>query len=744
MAVIIVSNRLPVKVSKKGESYHFKRSEGGLATGLSSAADTSWRWIGWPGTFVQKEKEKNRLQDELAKQGLIPVFLSRSEIKDFYEGFSNETIWPNFHYFTQFSIYNKEYWESYQKVNQKYCNEILKYAKSGDTIWIHDYHLLLLPSLVRQKLKKCNIGFFLHIPFPSYEIFRQIPWHREILQGLIGADLIGFHTYDYLQYFLESLSRVLGLNHLGGSLEVDGRTIIADVFPMGINTEMFEKAAQSSKVKAFETKVRKSVGDQKIILAVDRLDYTKGITSRLKAFQQFLHSNPDQREKVSLIQILVPSRDSVKQYAELKEEINRIVGEINSDFGTLTWVPVFYFYRSFPFENLVGFYKLADIAMVTPLRDGMNLVAKEYVVSRGDQPGVLVLSLLAGAANELNEAIIVNPYDHNELVASIETALKIPDAEKKIRMKAMLTNVKRSDVNAWVKFFLKRLEFAGEKSKALKTRVLDRQVLDSIRKDYGKKKERLFFLDYDGTLTGFCNNPESAVPDKSLLRLIEKLASDRMNRIIIVSGRQKEQLENWFGELNVDLVAEHGCVIKRAGKWDDSNHVKDDWKNEIRDILNQFTEWTTGTFIEEKSFSLAWHYRQTENRLGMHRSRELINHLKHITAGKNLKILDGDRVIEIKNAEVNKGRACMSYLKGNTDDCFVFAAGDDWTDEDMFSVLNPRAFTVKVGSNVSLARYTVKSFKDIRSVLKSFVEPEPPKGRVSKPGALVRKGSPRK
>lgn len=720
MAVIIVSNRLPVKVSKKGEQYIFKRSEGGLATGLSSVAGSNWRWIGWPGTVIQKEKDKSKLRIELKKEGLIPVFLDRSEIKDFYEGFSNETIWPNFHYFTQYSIYNSEYWESYLSVNQKYCNEILKYAKPGDTIWIHDYHLLLLPSLVRQKLKRCSIGFFLHIPFPSYEIFRQIPWHKEILQGLIGADLIGFHTYDYLQYFLESLSRVLGLNHLGGSLEVDGRTIIADVFPMGVNTDMFEKASQSSKVKAFEEKVRRSIGNQKVILAVDRLDYTKGITSRLKAFQAFLSKHPQYREKVSLIQILVPSRDSVKQYQELKEEINRIVGEINSDFGSLNWNPVYYFYRSYSFENLVGFYKLADVAMVTPLRDGMNLVAKEYIISRGDKPGALVLSKLAGASNELTEAIIINPFDQDELIESIHTALSMSDAEKQERMKKMCINIRRSDVNGWVKLFLRRLEFASEKQKTLKARMVDKRVLDQIKKEYSGKKERLFFLDYDGTLTGFKDHPEEATPDRILVNLISKLSGNTSNKVVIVSGRKREQLEQWFGGLNIDMVAEHGCMVKREGNWVETEQVSNEWKQGIIGILQQFTEWTAETFIEEKTFSLAWHYRKADKRLGQHRSRELINHLKHITAGKNLKVLDGDMVIEVKNAEINKGRACLSFMKDYSPDCFVFAAGDDWTDEDMFSVLDKKAVTVKVGGNLSLARYTVKTYKEVRGLLKSL------------------------
>lgn len=722
MAVIIVSNRLPVKISRKGEKYIFKKSEGGLATGLSSVGDKNWKWIGWPGTIIDKEKDKANLTQELRKQGLIPVYLSRTEIKDFYEGFSNETIWPNFHYFTQFSIYNQAFWESYVKVNQKYCTEILKHARSGDTIWIHDYHLLLLPSLLRQKLKKCQIGFFLHIPFPSYEIFRQIPWHAEILHGLIGADLIGFHTYDYLQYFLDSLSRVLGLNHLGGTLEVDGRAIICDVFPMGINAEMFERAAMSSQVKAFEEKIRKSVGDQKMILSVDRLDYTKGITARLKAFQSFLGKYPEWREKVSLIQILVPSRDSVKQYADLKEEINRIVGEINSDYGTLNWVPVYYFYRSFTFENLVGFYRLADVAMVTPLRDGMNLVAKEYVISRGDQPGSLVLSLLAGASNELPEAIIINPYDHNELRDSIHFALSLPDNEKKERMKRMIANIKRSDVNTWVKFFLNRLDFAAEKQRALKTRLVDRHVIKEIRKEYGIKPDRIFFLDYDGTLTGFKDSPEKAVPDKTLLKLIEKLSNARENKVVIVSGRNREQLDKWFGKLDIDLVAEHGCVVKRQGAWSDLAEVADEWKADVVEVLKQFTDWTDGTFIEEKTHSLAWHYRKADSRLGLHRSRELINHLRHITAGKNLKVLDGERVVEVKNAEVNKGRACLSFLKDLPDKSFIFAAGDDWTDEDMFGVLGKNSVTVKVGSNVSLARYTVRSYKEVRGLLRILLD----------------------
>jgi trehalose 6-phosphate synthase/phosphatase len=329
-----------------------------------------------------------------------PVFLSSEEIEDFYEGFSNETLWPNFHYFNQYTVYKEELWLAYQRVNKKFAEILSEELEDDDTVWIHDYQLLLLPQLIRAISPNATIGFFLHIPFPSYESFRLLPWRRELLNGLLGADFLGFHTYDDMRHFLSSVNRLAGLGNSNGTIKVKNRLIKADALPMGIDYEKYATSAQDPETLAREARYRKSIGTVKLILSIDRLDYSKGIPQRLRAFELFLSKYPDFKEKVSLFMVVVPSRDSVSKYKQLKEEIDLLVGRINGQFSKLNWTPIHYFYRSFPLPALSAFYRISDVALVSPMRDGMNLVCKEYVASRLDKKGVLILSEMAGASKD--------------------------------------------------------------------------------------------------------------------------------------------------------------------------------------------------------------------------------------------------------------------------------------------------------------------------------------------------------
>src|SRR5690606_29587505 len=360
---IIVSNRLPVSVNKTNKGYEFKPSAGGLATGLGcifSKKDNLW--IGWPGGEIKEPEEKKTIKQGLQEKKMIPVFLTQQEIEYFYEGFSNETIWPAFHYFCQYISYKDSYWEAYVKVNKKFCEAIIAAAGPDDIIWVHDYHLLLLPQLLKEKLPNATIAFFQHIPFPSYEIFRMIPWREELLGGMCGADLIGFHTYDDMRHFMSSVSRILGFSHESGYIRADKHLINVDSFPMGIDYDKYEASAKSTETQKIIIRYRETLGNRKLLLSIDRLDYSKGILQRLRAFDRFLQDNPDQRENVSMIMIVVPSREQVKEYRELKEEIDTLVGRINSHYSSFKWVPVHYFYRSFPLAELSAFYCLADVA----------------------------------------------------------------------------------------------------------------------------------------------------------------------------------------------------------------------------------------------------------------------------------------------------------------------------------------------------------------------------------------------
>lgn len=721
--IIIVSNRLPVKIIREDDSFYYVPSEGGLATGLSSIyKEGNNLWVGWPGQNVKKEEEKIQITKDLKSENMAPVFLSKKLIENFYEGFSNDTIWPIFHYFLQFANFDQHLFDAYVEANKIFCDAVLNVAEDGDTIWIHDYQLLLLPQMVREKLPNAGIGFFQHIPFPSYEVFRMMPWRKKILRGMLGADLIGFHTYDDMRHFLSSVSRLVGIPNSRGRIESANRITEVDSFPMGIDYNKYAITAASPKTIDQEIKYRASLGNQKLMVSVDRLDYSKGLPKRLEAFEMFLDKYPEYEEKVSIIMIVVPSRDNVGQYKDLKEEVDLLVGRINGKFGKLNWTPIHYFYRSFAPESLSAFYRMAHVALVTPMRDGMNLVCKEFIASRLDKTGVLILSEMAGASKELSDAILVNPNNNEQMVDAIYQALTMPEEEQIMHISIMQETLKRYNINHWVKMFTDRLAHIIEVQKSMATKNLDEQAGKSIAEEFGKAKNRMMFLDYDGTLTGFQPDPQAAKPDQFLLNLLNKLTKNPKNRVVIISGRDRETLDKWLGHMPIDIIAEHGVWLKEKNSdWDPITKLKSDWKNEFRPMIDTYVNRTPGSFIEEKDHSLVWHFRKVETGLGELRSRELTSHLKYLSTGKNLQVLEGDMVVEVKNADVNKGRAAQKWINTYEND-IALAIGDDWTDEDTFKAMPKNAVTIKVGSTSSAANYNIPSFKEVRAFLTALAD----------------------
>lgn len=719
---IIISNRLPITIKKEGEELLFSPSSGGLATALGSIYKKGDNiWMGWPGMFLDDEKEKAEVEKGLHNEHMRPVYLTEEDIKDYYEGFSNSTIWPLFHYFTQYTEYKESLWEAYQRVNRIFCKELLKYAKPGDVIWVHDYQLMLLPEMIREELPDASIGYFNHIPFPSYEIFRLLPWRQQILKGLLGADMIGFHTYDDMRHFLSAVSRIEGLDHEMGHLKTNDRIITVDALPMGIDYDKFANAAISKETHREVKGFYGSLSTDKLILSIDRLDYSKGIPQRLVAFDEFLKKYPEFQGKVSLILLVVPSREHVEQYRQLKEELDLLVGRINGNHGLLNWTPIHYFYRSLPFHKLSALYSMADLALVTPLRDGMNLVCKEFIASKLDKTGVLILSEMAGSAKELSEALIVNPHDQNQLIETIHYGLTMPEDEQVRRNTEMQAKLKRYNIHQWVDVFMSRLHYTKEQQQKMSARHISTKEYKGIVDKYKSSKKRLLLLDYDGTLRPFTTLPSAAKPDKELLEIMDKLVSDERNHIVVISGRDRHALTNWLGHLDIEFVAEHGVWLREKQQdWHMIDDLVTSWKEEIRPILELYVNRTPGSLIEEKDFSLVWHFRKTEAGLGDLRARELISNLQYLTNNMDIQILEGNKVVEIKNSGVNKGKAAMKWLnKENWD--FIFAAGDDWTDEDTFRVLPEEAYSIKVGLSSSEAKYNVKSADNIRNILKEFI-----------------------
>ena len=717
--LVVVSNRLPINVSKRKGKLHFQPSVGGLATGVKSFYKSfNSIWVGWPGIFKENLKDEERVSVEkyLMCENCHPIWLSKHDVENYYYGFSNRTLWPLFHYFPTYAVYETRFWKSYVKINQLFADEVAKLLKPGDIVWVHDYHLILVPKFIRDKIPDATIGFFLHIPFPSFEIFRLLPWRKELLEGILGADLIGFHTYDYAKHFIESVRYILNYEDSLNYIFTQDRVIRVDVFPMGIDYEEFANAALTPNVQKEVTRVRNKLKTEKIILSVDRLDYSKGIIQKLEAYEKFLDKRPDFRERVTLVLVVVPSRIRVKHYTSLKKKIDEVVGRINGKFGTINWMPIWYLYKSLPFHRLIALYRAADVLLITSLRDGMNLVAKEFTVV--NDAGVLILSEMTGAAKELCEALIINPNNISDIVNSIEMALTMENEEKMKRNKNMRERLKRYDVIRWAHDFIERLLQIKKKQKEMITKKLSTEAEEKLIKDYINNKKRLLLLDYDGTLIPFFRRPEEAKPDEELLELLKQLSRD--NCLVIVSGRDKGTLDRWFGHLNLGLIAEHGFWIKDEGKWQLIEPLSNEWKAEVRPVLQLYVDRTPGSFLEEKDFSLVWHYRNVEPELAKIRVNELKEALLTFATNYNLEVLEGNKVIEIKNSGINKGVAASHWLSKEDWD-FILAIGDDWTDEYLFTALPEKSYTIKIGATPSRARYHLKSVSDVRRLLKKMI-----------------------
>jgi trehalose 6-phosphate synthase/phosphatase len=724
--LIIISNRLPFTLRQQGSSLEFTPSSGGLVTALAAHLERRRRddasfesiWVGWPGSEISRELEP-RARALLAEHHAHPVFLSAREADEFYYGFCNRTLWPLFHYFPSYVDYDPRYWESYVRVNREFCDTVAGLLAPGDTIWIHDYHLLLLPELLRNVHPEATIGFFLHTPFPSYELFRLLPtaWKEELLGGLLGADLVGFHVHEYTQHFLHCALRILGREHHLGNLVVGDQVRRVDTFPLGVDFENFTKAAQSPAVTARRAELERELGARKIVLSVDRLDYSKGLANRLHGYERFLAHHRDWHGKVSFVMLVVPSRVEVPQYKQMRHELDEIVGHINGRFGSLDWTPIVYQVRSVPFEELVALYSLADVALITPLRDGMNLVAKEFLASKADDTGVLILSEMAGAAREMSEALLINPNHWGEIENALTAALAMPRAEQIRRNQPIRERLARYDAENWAKQFLSALTRVKEQQGRLATKQLGGELGERVVQRHRAAQRALLLLDYDGTLVPIAARPELAVPDTGLIDLLSRLAVQEKNRLFVISGRDRGSLAHWFGSLPMGLVAEHGAWLREPfGEWRLTRPLSSEWKERVAAILRLFVAQVAGSHVEEKEYSLAWHYRGAEPGLGTQRAKELIDELTQFTANLDLQIVEGKKVVEVRNAGVNKGLAGLELLKSQEPD-FVLALGDDYTDEDLFRRLPSSAVTVHVGSPFSSARYHLGRPADVRALL---------------------------
>jgi trehalose 6-phosphate synthase/phosphatase len=728
--LLLVSNRLPItaRIDDAGE-ITAGPSSGGLATGLWGPHERSGGlWIGWPGELQLDDAQREHLDDRLAQLRALPVYLTQDEINEYYENMANGVLWPLFHYLIDQLPNELGSWDVFRSVNEKFAQAVIEHYQDGDTIWVQDYHLVLVPAMLRRALPDARIGFFLHVPFPSSEVFSVLPWREEILLGLLGADLIGFHTPGYLRHFTTSLRRVLGIDIDVDRLVHDERQVRLGVFPMGVDTARWGRCGDSDDVQNEVASIREEAAGRQIIVGIDRLDYTKGIPRRLVAIDRLFDQHPELCDKVRVVQVTVPSREHVEQYAEFRRRIDELVGRINSAHATASWVPIHHLYRSISQDEVCALYRAADVMLVTPVRDGMNLVAKEFVASRTDEDGVLLLSEFAGAATELGEAIHINPFDQDRLAAAIYNALVMPEGERTARMRAMRARVLTHDVHRWAHSFLDALSRTEPHQRASRAPSSDAE-LERVTQAVRISANALLILDYDGTLVPFAPTPDAASPDPELLDLLQALAERPGTQVHVISGRTRGSIDRWLGRLPIGLHAEHGLWSRMAPgmPWRILRPVSQAWKEKVRPIMEHFVGTTRGTFIEEKTASLAWHYRLAEadftheTDFGEFQAKELRLLLGEMLSNAPVEVLAGNKVVEVRPQGVNKGMVVPVLLANAPEGSAILAIGDDRTDEDLFAALPDEAMSVHVGQAPSLARYRVGRPQDVRALLRALL-----------------------
>jgi trehalose 6-phosphate synthase/phosphatase len=724
--LLIVANRLPVTVRTTPDGVEVERSTGGLATGLTRPHEQSGGlWIGWSGAGDGLTAEQQtELGRQLAAQRLVAVPLTQDQVTRYYEGYSNGVLWPLFHYLLDQVPLQASDWDAYVQANEVFADVVAEQYRPGDLVWVHDYQLLLLPGMLRRRIPDARIGFFLHIPFPSEELFRTLPSRTQLLEGMLGADLVGFHTPTYLRHFAIALTDILGLTVDIDRVQLPGREVRLGVFPMGVDAAQFNSLALDPAVEA-EAEALRGDGSVRILVGVDRLDYTKGIPRRLLAFERMLETHPELREKVRLVQVAVPSRTGVEAYQDFRSLVDELVGRINGAFGTPRWVPVHYIFRGLSAADLVALYRAADVMLVTPLRDGMNLVAKEFIASRPDGDGVLVLSEFAGASWELPEALAVNPYDADGIAEVIFRALAMDREERRARLAPLRERVATFDVHRWVSEFIEQLERVTEPAaRAFSPTGGEAALREELARSLERNDELLLLLDYDGTLVPFTATPELARPDAALLSLLRTLATRPDTEVHIVSGRSREALEQWVGSLPIWLHAEHGFWSRQPGhaEWAPAADIHGAWREPVLAILRDITARTPGSLIEVKAVAIAWHYRLADLETGARRANELRIHLNQLLSNQPVEILAGNRVLEIRPYGVHKGRIIPPMSPEREARTTILALGDDRTDEDLFTSLPPDAISARVGPGATRARFRLESTGSVRALLKMLAD----------------------
>lgn len=717
--MIVVSNRLPVDYDEgPGGETRWKSSPGGLVTALEPvmrAADGAW--IGWTGVA-------DREFDPFEHDGIsiIPVPLTAAELEDYYEGFSNDTLWPLYHDVIAPPTYHRDWWEAYVRVNRRFAEAAARAASPGAVVWVQDYQLQLVPRMLRETRPDLVIGFFNHIPFPAYGIYSQLPWRRQVVDGLLGADVIGFQRAADAGNFTRAVRRLFGYATRGSVIDVPDATgevrhVVARHFPISIDAAGFEEIARRPEVQARAREIRESLGNPEVImLGVDRLDYTKGIRHRLKAFGELLRDERMSVQGVTLVQVASPSRERVETYRQLRDEIELMVGRLNGDYSTLGHQAIAYLHHGYPREEMVALYLAADVMLVTALRDGMNLVAKEYVACRFDEDGVLLLSEFTGASDELRQAVLVNPHDIDGLKDAMIEAVAMPRRERVRRMRALRKRVRENDVANWSATFLKTLTGAGIIAPGIP------EGLDAAVARIATAERLLVALDFDGTLAPLVDRPEDARATNRARSAIERLAASDDTRVAIVSGRALESLREVADPPHGTLLSgSHGVELQldTGGVTIDLRDAELAALERLTRILEEVASGAEGAWVEWKPAGQALHTRRVAANVAADLQRVARERVEREIPELSLK--SGKGVLEFSVRPSDKGEA-LTRLRQHAGASAVFYVGDDVTDEDAFAALETDDVGVKVGQGRSLAAYRVRSPEDVAELLEHLAD----------------------
>ncbi|KAJ4842047.1 putative alpha,alpha-trehalose-phosphate synthase [UDP-forming] 11 [Turnera subulata] len=772
---IIVSNHLPVRAYREGKEWRFELDQDSLFLQLEDGLPSSdVLYVGCLRAEIDVRDQDKVTQVLEERFNCLPVFLSEEEHEKYYHGFCKHYLWPLLHYMLPLTAshgagFDRAQWRAYLSANKKFSEKVVEALDNPDedSVWVHDYHLMMLPTFLRRRYFRVRIGFFLHSPFPSSEIYRTIPVREEILRSLLNCDLVGFHTFDYARHFLSCCSRLLGLDYESkrGYLGIDycGRTVSIKILPVGIHMGQLESLLQAEQTAVMVKKLREKYEGKVVVVGVDDLDMFKGIGLKFQAIGKLLEQNEELRRKLVLVQIANPAKSQGKDVQDVRDETNVIAAQINHKYGDDGYQPIVYINGPISTQEKAAYYAISDCCVVTAVRDGMNLVAYKYTVCREGSPvldaalgidgmskrkeSVLIISEFIGCSPSLSGAIRVNPWNIDAVADAIYDGITLNDVEKQLRHEKHYRYISSHDVAYWASSFDQDLQRACSRNHSkrywsfgfgLEFRIValgpDFMKLQSkaISDPYKEAKNRLILLDYDGTMM-----PQISVdkaPSTQIISVLNSLCSDPRNTVFIVSGRGKDSLGQWFSPCaKLGLSAEHGYFTRWTmdSPWEtDLVAIDSKWRRIAEPVMQLYTESTDGSFIEYKESALVWHHHEADFQLSSCQAKELLDHLENVLANEPVVVKRGQYIVEVKPQGISKGMVVQNLIltmrsKGVPPD-FLLCIGDDRSDEDMFESIESlvkslphmqHVFACTVGQKPSMAKYYLDDTGDVLDLL---------------------------